>query len=539
MRLKTFIATYVLFLSILFISLGVVSVYLTNSQTDMLKDRSIGEYHSIAAMLSKDIAVLYSGSGGFAGESGGNAGENGSNAGENGSNAGESGGNAGENGGDAGENGSNAGESGGNAGESGGNAGDSVVGAGIDGIGADFANPVKTLVNGYIQYYRKYNIEIAVTDSSLPEYKYIGSDSVDAEISFIQRDQGHFIHITGRLPAPSDIYQLDYYLDITKNVTDMRNIQNTLLIFAAAFSVFTAIALYFILSYIFKPLGIVAGASTKIADGQYSERLNVKGKNELSSMASSFNRMAEEIEKQITVLEDEALGKQQFADNLAHEIRTPLTSIYGYAEYMQKTSLCEEEIIDSAQHIIDEAGYMNKIADSLLELATLRNYTPIKSKLSITRLFNEINRSMEKSLRVKNIRLMYRCECEDEILEGQEDLLRSLLMNLCSNALKSCSPYEGVIHLDAKEQEGEIIISVEDNGCGIPEDKIAKVTEPFYRVDKARSREEGGVGLGLTLCKQIAEAHGAKMFIDSVAGMGTTVKIIFTRPKYGRIGSTS
>ena len=535
MRLKTFIATYVLFLSILFISLGVVSVYLTNSQTDMLKDRSIGEYHSIAATLSKDIAVLIGRSGGIASESGGYTDDNGGFTGENGGytdensgNAGESGGYTDENNGNAGENGGYADDNSGNAGESGGYTGSSGSYAGIDGIGADFANPVKTLVNGYIQYYRKYNIEIAVSIFTSQEYS--GNGYADAEISFTQREQGHFIHIIGRLPAPSDLYRLDYYLDITKNVMDMRNIQNTLLIFAAAFSVFTAFALYFILSYIFKPLGIVAGASTKIADGQYSERLKVKGKNELSSMASSFNRMAEEIEKQITVLEDEALGKQQFADNLAHEIRTPLTSIYGYAEYMQKTSLCEEEIIDSAQHIMDEAGHMNKIADSLLELATLRNYTPIKSKISITRLFGEIYRSMEKSLHEKNVRFMYRNECEDEILDGQEDLLRSLLMNLCSNALKSCSPYEGVIHLKAKEQEEEIIISVKDNGCGIPEDKIAKVAEPFYRVDKARSREEGGAGLGLTLCKQIAEAHGAKMVIESAVGMGTRVKIIFTSP---------
>ena len=452
MRLKTFVATYLLFLGILYLSLGLVSVYMTNSQTNILKEKSIGEYHSIAAALAKDIAVLYS--------------------------------------------------------RSAGNDSDSV----------------NSLVNGYNQYYRGYSIEITLTDLSLATPDVNGFS--DAEISFIQREQRHFIYITGALPEPFQFYRLDYYLDLTKNVTDLQNIQKTLLAFAAAFSVLTAAALYYILASIFKPLRIVAEASRKIADGQYRERLNVKGENELSSMALDFNRMAEEIEKQIRVLEEVAMEKQQFADNLAHEIRTPLTSVYGYAEYLQKTLLNEEEIIEAAQHIMDEAGNMNKIANSLLELATLRNYTPIKSQISIPRLFDAISRIMEKSLRTRGVQLI--CRTDAEVITGQEDLLKSLLLNLCSNALKSCPPEGGIIRLEAEKQSGGISVSVTDNGCGIPEESITRVTEPFYRVDKARSREEGGAGLGLTLCQQIAAAHDAAMLIESVVGVGTTVKIGFT-----------
>jgi len=451
-RLKTFIATYLLFLCILYASLGLVSVYMTNSQTEMLKEKSMGEYHSISATLAKDIAVLTGRSEG------------------------------------------------------------------------DHIDSVKALANGYIQYYRRYNIEIDLTDLSLSGQT--ESAFANTEISFIQQGRQHFLYVTGALPEPFSFYRLDYYLDITKNVTDMQNIQRTLLAFAVAFSVLTAIALYFILSSIFKPLRIVADTSRKIADGQYSERLVVKGENELSSMALSFNRMAEEIEKQILALEEEAVGKQQFADNLAHEIRTPLTSIQGYAEYIQKASLSEEEIVESAQYIMDESKHMNDIANSLLALATLRNYTPIKSKLSIAYLFDEISRSMDKALREHNAQLV--CRSDADVLYGQEDLVKSLLLNLCSNALQSCSANDGVIHLVAKNQGDAIMLSVTDNGCGIPKDHIAKITEPFFRVDKARSRGQGGAGLGLTLCKQIAEAHGAIMDIESVVGEGTAVNIIFT-----------
>jgi signal transduction histidine kinase len=285
--------------------------------------------------------------------------------------------------------------------------------------------------------------------------------------------------------------------------------------------VIAALGLYYILLRIFKPLGIVANTSRKIANGNYGERIYIKGENELSSMALDFNRMAEQIEQQI-------LGKQQFIDNFAHEIRNPLTSVYGYAEYLQKTSFDEDVNIKSTQFIMDEANHMKKIANSLLELATLRNYSPVKNKISIGNLFNDVEQTLKKSLLGKNIQFI--CKNEIDILEGQEDLIKSLLLNLCFNAIKACTPNEGIIHLEAKKQEEKIVLSVSDNGCGISDEDIEKITEPFYRVDKARSREHGGAGLGLTLCKQIAEVHGAEIKIKSAVSAGTKIKIFFTTP---------
>ena len=454
MRLKTFIATYLLFLCILYASLGIVSVYMTNSQTALLKEKSVAEYHSIAATLSKDIAVLQS-----------------RNADTN-----------------------------------------------------TNTSAVISLIDGYIHYYGRYNIKISVTGSSLSSSA--ENSFADTEVSFIRQEHKHYIRITGLLPHPSSSYRLDYSFDITKNVADMQSIQNTLLIFAITFSMLTAIVLYFILSSIFKPLGIVADASRKIADGQYSERLLVKGKDELSRVALSFNRMSEEIEKQMRVLADEAIVKQQYADDLAHEIRTPLTSIYGYAEYIQKASLSEEEIIESAQYIMTEAGHMNKIANSLLELATLRNYSPVKRKVCVPRLFDDISRTMEKTLHEHGVQIV--CRPDAGVIYGQEDLIKSLLINLCDNAVKSCAAIVGEIRLMSETQDDKTVLSVADNGCGIPDESMVKITEPFYRVDKSRSREHGGAGLGLTICKQIVEAHDAEMTVESVVGMGTTVKITFT-----------
>jgi len=448
MRLKTFLATYLLFLCIIFSILGIVSAYMTNSQISVLKDKSMAEYQTISTSLTKDIAVLSVDSGNLA------------------------------------------------------------------------AN-VKTLVAGYVKYYKKNSVDIEVAEISAAE-----QTNGNIEMSFINSDGESYIYITGTLPQPFQNYRFDYHYDITKNVASMRSIQDVLLAICVVFSVIAAFALYFILYGIFRPLGIVADTSRQIAGGDYGKRIKIKGDNELSKMAGDFNTMAEQIERQIHILEDEAAQKQQFVDNFAHEIRTPLTSIYGYAEYMQKVSLSEEEIIESAQFIIDEAEHMKKISNSLLDLATLRIYEPVKNKISIQKLFEDINQTLKKTLSEKGVTLI--CQSGADFLEGQEDLMKSLLLNLCFNAIKACAANEGVIRLEAREENGAAVLSVTDNGCGIPKESIAKVAEPFYRVDKARSREEGGAGLGLALCRQIAEVHGAEMTIESAAKKGTTITITFT-----------
>jgi len=281
-----------------------------------------------------------------------------------------------------------------------------------------------------------------------------------------------------------------------------------------AFSAVTAIGLYIILLRIFLPISIVASASKKIASGNYGERIHIAGNNELSEMAKSFNKMAEEIETQI-------VGKQQFIDNFSHEMRSPLTSIYGYAEYLQKTPYDETTTAHATQTIMDEASHMKAIAASLLELAVLRNYSPVKANISIPQLFDDIHQTLGSQVN-------FVCKNDTDTLEGQEDLIRSLLMNLCTNSIKACATD---IFLEATAQDGgNLVLSVADNGCGISQEDLSKITEPFYRVDKARSRAQGGAGLGLTLCKQIVDAHGATMHIESRIGEGTIVKITFTTP---------
>jgi signal transduction histidine kinase len=447
-RLKTFIATYLLFLCVLFTSVGIVSVYLNNSQMNMLREKSVSQFQTITSSLGRDIAALYSRS--------------------------------------------------------------ATLPA------PNFYTAVDNLISGYVRYYSRHNVHLSVADLTLSGQPDVPEQS---EVSFVNLGDGHFINIIGLLPEPFGNLQLNYNLDITENIADMRNIQNILMISAVAFSVIAGIALHFILASIFRPLHVVAKVSREIADGQFGERININGKNEIAQVAFDFNKMAERIDRQIMFLEAEAINKQQFVDNFAHEIRTPLTSIYGYAEYLQKASLDEDEIIESAEYIMSEASHMKKIANSLLELATLRDYVPVKNEVSISGLFDDMT---------KIFKIPFDCRVRADTVLGQEDLLKSLLTNLCSNAMKAGATK---IILESEQYDNRTSISVADNGCGIPKESLPKIMEPFYRVDKSRSREHGGTGLGMALCRQIAEAHDAEIFIKSAVGAGTIVEIIFTTSK--------
>ena len=387
--------------------------------------------------------------------------------------------------------------------------------------GDTFMNSVSQIFGGYVHYYRQHNIEL---DLIRTPYENDGN----ALVSFRGVGEEHYISIVGALPSPFRHYKLTYMLDISANIADMQGIQQYLWATSVVVSLIAAVLLYAILLRIFKPLEIVARAATQVAEGQYGKQITVKGRNELAAVAIAFNRMSAQIESQISLLEEEAERKQQFVDNFAHEIRTPLTSIYGYAEFLQKANIKEGELLESAGYIMSEADHMKKVANSLLELATLRNYKPEITPIFIPELFIEIKQGLEKPLKEQGAKL--RTQALAPYLSGQQDLIKSLILNLCTNAIASCEPGEGIVKVSAATDEQNIIITVEDNGCGIPANKLSKVVEPFFRVDRARSRQEGGVGLGLALCKQIADVHGAKMTIASTQGIGTMVRLVFTAP---------
>lgn len=337
-----------------------------------------------------------------------------------------------------------------------------------------------------------------------------------------------YLCVAGYLPEQYSEYALVYYKDVTEMIKEWMKQIAYLFGASTVFAGILSIALMILLDYLFRPLEQISATSKKIAAGEYQEKLDIKGEGEIAEVVLSFNTMSEKIRAQMQSLQDYAEEKQRLIDNLAHELRTPLTAIYGYAEYMQKTHLEEEDKYVSTQFILQESRRLRSISEILLDLASLREETGLEMKrIEVGGLFERLYQIESLKFKEKEIKFNYQNELAT--IYGNEDLLEGMLINIVDNAIKACESRKGKITLRGYEKQGYQIIEVKDNGKGMTQEQLSHVTEAFYRVDKARSRKDGGNGLGLALCEEIAKKHHARLEFDSKPNEGTRVNILFEK----------
>lgn len=407
----------------------------------------------------------------------------------------------------------------------------------LEGRGYDTNQAVEVCYKDYGNRYVQQNIYLQVYGkekcvySSLPNQQTIEVDQIvkakDTIVTQVVTIQGQrYIRMGSYLPDKYNDYALVYYTDITQ-ITDnwIHNIIS-LLIGATIFSAILSICLLILIEHLFRPLEKISTVSRKIADGNYEEKLDIKGEGEIEEVVLSFNSMSDTIKTQIKKLEDNAEEKQMLIDNLAHELRTPLTAIYGYAEYIQKTKLTEQDKYVGTQFILHESKRLKTISEMLLNLAILREETVVDKKvIKLQELLKRLHQLENIKLREKGIGFSVHSEVEE--LYGNEELIEGMLINLIDNAIKACNKTESKITVKVYEKEGHPVIEIEDNGKGMTKEQVSHVTEAFYRVDKARSQNEGGNGLGLTLCQVIAKKHDAELIIESEPTKGTKISVIF------------
>lgn len=295
------------------------------------------------------------------------------------------------------------------------------------------------------------------------------------------------------------------------------------------------IVLYVIIRRMMRPLQSLSIAARDIAEGEYGKKIDIHGKDEVALLARNFNEMSDSLEEKIVELRESDLEKQQFIDNLGHELRTPLTTISGYAEYLQMAPADEEEKLSALGYITSETRRLSKLSDSLLKLAMLRVDEIERREISFERLTGKLTDGFAGNLAKRGIALCI--DKREGILYGNEELLYSLLSNLVENAARACEG-KGHIYVSIEEyNEGAFDgrknnmtefarIRVRDDGIGMRREEMEKITEPFYRADKARSRKSGGIGLGMTLCRQIVQCHEGTLECDSVYGEGTAVTVL-------------
>ncbi len=335
----------------------------------------------------------------------------------------------------------------------------------------------------------------------------------------------HYYIVTGFLEEPYSNIKYVYIKDIQDLVDYKSEIIRYTVIIGIVIAVLLSVLLLVLLLKLNAPIRKLNEITKEIAGGHYEKRVEIKSRDEIGELAGNFNIMAESVNTHIRELSDITEERQRFIDNLAHEMRTPITAIMGYGEFLKYTNHTPEESIKAIDYIIRQSERMKNMAHKLIDLAGLGKMEITFETIELSEILTQVENTLVPNLKEKHLHIEK--ELQINLIQGDKDLMESLILNLMENAVRAL-PDEGIIKIKSCGAENGWTLSIADNGRGIEEDKISKIYEPFYRADKSRARAYGGAGLGMALCKQICDLHHADIEISSRLNKGTTVTIKFT-----------
>ncbi len=375
------------------------------------------------------------------------------------------------------------------------------------------------LMQSYGNYYKArgslvgfYNMEGTVLYSNLPE------NFIVENRTLCHREINGKRHIVVSRNTSDGKYVIVYADDAENLDKDFRRIMAIFTVTSMAVSVFLAVALYFVLKRLSVPLDKLRVTTEHIAVGDFSEKAEEKGSDEFALFARSFNIMLDRINAQMNALEQQAERKQALVDNMAHELRTPLTGIHGYAEYIRVAAISDQERAEATEYIMNECKRLQRLSEKLLDMARLNADGIEPEAVELWGVAEECCNSLNPKAEKNNVKLSV--DGDKSTVQGDRILIGVLMYNLVDNAIKACGR-GGAVRILCYSDGFAVI----DNGKGIEVSQLAHLAEPFYRTDKARSRAEGGVGLGLTLCDTIARSHGVGLDFKSKVGVGTEVTV--------------
>lgn len=282
---------------------------------------------------------------------------------------------------------------------------------------------------------------------------------------------------------------------------------------------FLLIAAFFVyqgMRKILKPLENLKQAVNQMTAGNYHARVNVNSHDEIGHLSSAFNQMAHAIQR-----EEEA--QKTFLATVSHELRTPISYVKGYSEAIQKGIIQGEKQAEAIQLIAKEATRMERLTNELMQLARgeeankVANLDPLVLAETVRDAIHLVN---QKAIE-KNITIIQQLN-EEIIIVGDEEKLKQVFINIIENAIHYSHAHASIL-IESEIVDSKAMLTITDYGIGIPTDDLPYVTERFYRVNKARSRSDGGSGLGLSIVEQIVKQHKGNLKLKSTLGEGTTV----------------
>lgn len=318
----------------------------------------------------------------------------------------------------------------------------------------------------------------------------------------------------------SDTLTLIYERDLSGLYANRDSLLSLALFMCLSGSVLIVISAIVIAKIIMRPIDKLQMAAEKIASGDYSVSLPTKGQDETAELARQFEKMTHAVLARETELKDQAERKQLFIDSLAHEMRTPLTAVMGYARYLQSVNAGEEERQKALSYIAGEAKRMKNLDETLMNLTRMTHDGVEFLTVDISELLEKAACQARPLYEQKGVTLDI--QAGEGAWLADEPLLMLIAGNLLQNALTASKPGDTVTLHGSRGT-----LTVTDQGIGMTAEQLQRACEPFYKADKARTRKAGGAGLGLTLVAHAAKMLHTQLTLTSAPGKGTTAGIAF------------
>ena len=315
-----------------------------------------------------------------------------------------------------------------------------------------------------------------------------------------------------------DEFANDFSVQVYNNKADYR--KNSLII-SAVLALLGGVATYFISGHALRPIRELSDKIEKVqAQNLADSRIEENQVKELNQLSVSYNRMLERLSDAFEI-------QRQFTANAAHELRTPLAlmqvqlDLYNSATHTGN----DADTLQTIKMVTEQNDKLNRMVKTLLDMSELQTVGR-DDKIILDAIVEEVLADLEPLAQEKNIKLIGKCE--DATMIGSDILIYRLVYNLVENAIKYNHPL-GQVTVTAYQRNKHVYLSVEDTGSGIPKELRERVFEPFFRVDKSRSRELGGVGLGLALVREIVRVHDGSICIKSGKTGGTIFEVTFAQ----------
>ena len=312
-----------------------------------------------------------------------------------------------------------------------------------------------------------------------------------------------------------DEFANDFSVQVYNNKADYR--KNSLII-SAVLALLGGVATYFISGHALRPIRELSDKIEKVqAQNLADSRIEENQVKELNQLSVSYNRMLERLSDAFEI-------QRQFTANAAHELRTPLALMQVQLDLYHSNSHPgnDADTVQMIQMVTEQNDRLNKMVKTLLDMSELQTVGR-DDEIVLDALVDEVLEDLEPLAETKNIRLIGKCK--DITMVGSDILIYRLVYNLVENAIKY-NHSGGQVTVTADRKENHVYLSVEDTGAGIPEELKERVFEPFFRVDKSRSRELGGVGLGLALVREIVRVHDGSITVKSNPSGGTIFEVV-------------